>query len=68
MWTRRCDIDVQMCGRVEVERRGCERVKMVCRRRCADATAAQRCASGAPTLVHFSLRKHNAEEVRIKLI
>ena len=35
-----------------------------CRRRCADETAAQRCGSGAPTLVHFSLCQHNAEEVR----
>ena len=35
-----------------------------CRRRCADETAAQRCGSGAPTLVHFSLCPRNAEEVR----
>ena len=39
-----------------------------CRRRCVDARAAQCCGSGAPTWVHFSPRKHNAEEVRIKLI
>ena len=29
-----------------------------CRRRCADEAAAQRCGSGAPTLMHFSLCKH----------
>ena len=40
----------------------------MCGRRRADATAAQRCGSGAATLVHFSLCKHNAEKVRIKLI
>ena len=28
------------------------------RRRCADETAAQRCGSGAPTLVYLLLRKH----------
>ena len=37
----------------------------MCRRRCADATAAQCCGSGAPTLVHFSPCKRNGEEVRI---
>ena len=36
----------------------------VCTDRCADEAAAQRCGSGAPTLVHFSLCQHNAEEVR----